>query len=287
LQVEHYKWALATSWARTFLVAMPPFGECQPRTEEQENKPGSNDEQEIKHEVTAFIPFADLLNYSAQEPCGGEMDSNYQYFRVWTSHPISPGEQIFIEYGNKGNAELLLYYGFAIQDNPNSSLKLAFYLAKSDPLIIQKEKLLKDLHMSPYHVDDDYLWYEIPVMMGELNLNEETERITTINPLLMPFLRISAITNEVELTCPTFSEPISLANEIAALHTLGEKCQSQVDGYPTTIEEDEEILSERPPSNPRILFAVIARLEEKRIYTDITEKVKVLIDFLLAQNSLT
>jgi hypothetical protein len=59
-----------------------------------------------------------------------------------------------VEYGNKGNTELLLYYGFAIQGNPFTTVKIAFDLDRDDPNFNWKvQKLKETIHLEPYHID--------------------------------------------------------------------------------------------------------------------------------------
>jgi len=105
--------------------------------------------------VTAFIPFADMLNYKPIDVCGGDITTpDEDTFRVWSSRPIEKGEQVFIEYGNKGNTELSLYYGFSLFDNPFTSVKIAFYLDPDLPLYAWKrDKLKSAINLDPYHVD--------------------------------------------------------------------------------------------------------------------------------------
>lgn len=246
--LERYKWALATAWARTFLVSLSP--------------PENPEEEDLK-QATAFIPLADMLNYSANDPCGGDMDETYQSFRVWSNSPLSADQQIFIEYGSKGNTELLLYYGFVLPNNPYSVIKLSYTLSDSEPFYSEKLQLIKGLlGLEPYATHN---CFEVTLRQGEPN--------SEANSSVLPFLRLHAICSlqDLQAAVESTANPLSVQNETSAMKLLAEKCISSFANYPTTIEEDEVLLKSSLSSRSEYV-AILSRLEEKRMYRFIIEQ---------------
>ena len=51
-------------------------------------------------------------------------------------------EQVFINYGEKSNADLLLLYGFSLDRNVFNSVDISVGLSKDDPLFLRKKEYL-------------------------------------------------------------------------------------------------------------------------------------------------
>ncbi|SGZ49981.1 CIC11C00000002709 [Sungouiella intermedia] len=75
-----------------------------------------------QEDVTMLIPVVDLLNHNpkALVSWGGASGS----FKFESHDDYSRGDQVFNNYGQKGNEELLLAYGFCIENNPADSVVL-------------------------------------------------------------------------------------------------------------------------------------------------------------------
>lgn len=76
----------------------------------------------LQEDVAMLIPLVDLLNHNprAQVSWGGLNGS----FVLEAHGSFASGDQIFNNYGQKGNEELLLAYGFCIENNPADSVAL-------------------------------------------------------------------------------------------------------------------------------------------------------------------
>lgn len=76
----------------------------------------------LQEDVAMLIPIVDLLNHSpkAQVSWGGADG----LFRLESHDVYNSGDQVFNNYGQKGNEELLLAYGFCIENNPADSVAL-------------------------------------------------------------------------------------------------------------------------------------------------------------------
>ena len=71
---------------------------------------------------TGMVPYADLLNHSENPNTTWKYDDSKKAFIVIATKYIPKKTEIFDSYGNKSNVQLMMYYGFSIKDNKNSSL---------------------------------------------------------------------------------------------------------------------------------------------------------------------
>lgn len=79
----------------------------------------------IGGEELALVPYADLMNhnpysntYIDAQRSGMPLVSRIEKVAVYADRSYKKFEQVFINYGEKGNADLLLLYGFALERNP-------------------------------------------------------------------------------------------------------------------------------------------------------------------------
>ena len=71
-----------------------------------------------------MCPYVDMGNHRS----AASSDLAYEYFRdafsLETNDAFGAGEQVFISYGRRGNADLLQFYGFVERDNPWTTYEL-------------------------------------------------------------------------------------------------------------------------------------------------------------------
>lgn len=76
----------------------------------------------LQEDVAMLIPIVDLLNHNPKAKVSwGGADG---LFKLESHDVYSAGDQVFNNYGQKGNEELLLAYGFCIENNPADSVAL-------------------------------------------------------------------------------------------------------------------------------------------------------------------
>ena len=99
----------------------------------------------ISGEELALVPYADLMNhnpysrtYIDAQRSGMPLISRTEEVAVYSDRPYKQFEQVFISYGEKGNADLLLLYGFALERNPFNSVEISVGLSKDDPFMTKK-----------------------------------------------------------------------------------------------------------------------------------------------------
>jgi hypothetical protein len=79
-------------------------------------------------EELALVPYADLMNhnpysntYIDAQRSGMPFLSRKEEVALYADRSYKKFEQVFINYGEKGNGDLLLLYGFALDRNPFDS----------------------------------------------------------------------------------------------------------------------------------------------------------------------
>ena len=79
-------------------------------------------------EELALVPYADLMNHSPYsntyidaQKSGLPLLSRQEEVALYSDRNYRKFEQVFINYGEKSNADLLLLYGFALEKNPFNS----------------------------------------------------------------------------------------------------------------------------------------------------------------------
>ncbi|KAG8325181.1 Histone-lysine N-methyltransferase setd3 [Homalodisca vitripennis] len=94
--------------------------------------------------VNALIPLWDMANHS-----NGKISTDYSLGTdrseclAWRD--FNAGEQVFIFYGARSNADLLVHNGFVYPDNLHDSFRVRLGVAKSDPLATERGRVLARL----------------------------------------------------------------------------------------------------------------------------------------------
>ena len=214
----------------------------------------------LNGEELALVPYADLMNhnpysntYIDAQRSGMPLISRTEEVAVYADRSYKKFEQVFINYGEKGNGDLLLLYGFALDRNPFNSVDITVGLSKEDPLYLQKKSYLdKNGRTAPS--------VRFPLQAARYPSE------------LIDFLRFLLVESEdlgmQELVRTDFNEPISPSLERRVLATLVSICESYLEQYANSVEEDERLMMDRKmfgTLNRRQRMAVKLRASEKRI----------------------
>ncbi|KAL7484768.1 hypothetical protein ACHAW6_010392 [Cyclotella cf. meneghiniana] len=224
-------------------------------------------------ERLAMVPYADLINHSAfsqafidARECGDWLFKNGdEEVILYADRGYRQMEQVYISYGQKSNAELLLLYGFALERNPYNSVDVTVSIAprtaklaaanegiEEDPLAQEKIDFLKSVGRDQT-VDFPCYADRYPVEMLE-------------------YLRLMMMTPEdtrgKALSEFDYSRTISPANEAAVLQSVVEAVNYQLNLFPQSEEDDANIIKDKTlfrllSYNQRM--AVRHRRNEKRL----------------------
>jgi histone-lysine N-methyltransferase SETD3 len=197
-----------------------------------------------------LIPMADMFNHKNDFPTlMTESEKQRSTLHAPAHSGYAVGDQIFDSYGNKSNAQLLLSYGFMVDDNEHDSLNINIGFSGAT------------------------VWDEAKVLLLT-KLNFENAKL--VAPLfrshlpqeLMRFLRIAhLLPQEVESAQRALSSggaAVSLRNELAVVRDLLNKIDTFLESYKTSIEEDEAALR-RSSLQPILRLVVRYRKAEKEV----------------------
>ncbi|KAK6931266.1 SET domain [Dillenia turbinata] len=228
------------------------------------------------------IPLIDLINHSAgitsedhiherTGPAG--LFSWDLLFSLRTTVSVTAGEQVkcpkssnasvkmmfikvvFIQYGlKKTNSELALDYGFIESTPHRNAYSLTLEVPCSDPFFRDK------LDITKLNGLDETTDFEI--LLGH-----------PLPPKMLPFLRLIALGGtDAFLLDPSLRNsvwgclefPVSHANEKIICNVVRDACKYALSCYPTTIDEDEKLMTEGN-LRPRLWIAVGIRSGEKKV----------------------
>jgi len=227
-------------------------------------------------EALAMVPYADLINHSpfsqayidARASGDWLVKTGEEEIILFADRGYRRMEQIYISYGPKSNADLLLLYGFAVERNPFNSVDVTVGIAP------RTESFVKEI------AEDDTMEVD-PLAEEKVEFLESVGRDKMVDfpcyadryPVeLLEYLRLMQMTPEDARGKPLadfdYSRSISLANEAAVLKSIIEAVKRQLSKYPQSEEEDANMI--RDKNMFRLLsyekrMAVRHRRNEKRL----------------------
>lgn len=199
----------------------------------------------------ALVPYADLVNHSPF--CSSYIDMHTTFLTgnknviLYSDRAYSKMDQVFVTYGPKSNAELLLLYGFVIDRNPYNCVDLTVGPDPSDPLY---ERKLEYLRTSGVEEENKFPLYNDRYPME-----------------LIECLRFCVATEE-ELDSSDFGSFVSERNEQQVADALTAACESALAAYPQDIDADKMFLSDRNmylALDTKTRCAIRQRMGEKQI----------------------
>lgn len=201
-------------------------------------------------ERLAMVPYADLINHSAfsgafidaRESGDWLFKDGEEEVILYADRGYRQMEQVYISYGQKSNAELLLLYGFALERNPYNAVDVTVSIAprtaavaaaqgdvEEDPLADEKVAFLRDAGRDQT-VDFPCYADRYPIEMLE-------------------YLRLMMMTPEDSRGRPLeefdYSRTISPANEAAVLQSVVAAVRYQLGLFPQTEEADAAIIKDK------------------------------------------
>merc|ERR1719464_1391346 len=99
-----------------------------------------------------MVPLLDLLNQRSDADLTVKVRAGHLEFICDAG--VKAGEQLWNNYGAKANDELLLHYGFAVEDNPCDSVQLA--LAPKEEKSVAKDAP-KVLRLTPKGIPEEVI----------------------------------------------------------------------------------------------------------------------------------
>ncbi|XP_055544926.1 actin-histidine N-methyltransferase [Wyeomyia smithii] len=218
-----------------------------------------------------LIPFWDMANH-----VNGEITTGYnellQQVESLALKDFRKGEQIFIHYGSRNNADFLVHNGFVYPDNANSNVSLQLGLNTTDELFEQRKQLLEVL--------------KLPTT-GEFTINRGP---AFISPELLGFARVFNMTKDqlahwieqkevdtVQLLDSSYKLEGDLQQKVWKFLSIRLQLMLRMSG--TTLEQDETLLANQgQKGTPKLghirTMLVQFRVVEKKVITEVLEYCK-------------
>ena len=202
-------------------------------------------------DALALVPYADLLNHSPYSQSYFLVNSvplsNQKEVALYADRAYARNDQIFISYGQKSNAELLLLYGFVVDRNLYDEVELTVALGDDDALYAEKRAFLERQGLKTKMA--------FPLLIDRYSSE------------LVQFLRLCcAQPSDLPLEGLKYNERISPQNERAALGALIAGCEQALAEYPESEAEDAAMMD-----NAR-LFAALTRNQRMAVKLRRNEK---------------
>ncbi|KAI9914466.1 hypothetical protein PsorP6_008117 [Peronosclerospora sorghi] len=241
LTLEDYTWAMSVIWSRAFGI----------------NKGGKY--------LRVLCPAMDMFNHDVRinNPLDDfvSFDDEKQMMTHHVPTAVTAGSALNISYGQYSNAKLLYSYGFIGRENTRRAVDFWIKIPPADPYLKLKQTVLDSNKLTREQTYD---------FSGTLFTNDVDERLlATLRVILMNEQEIPQY-NKVKLLA--FESSIfSARNELAVYDNLQAACRRKLTTSSTTLEQDEAILAEMTTElkNPRYLYAVQVRYQDKQVFTEV------------------
>ncbi len=216
-------WALGAARSRTFELPAPG--------------PGGGS-------LYGMFPVCDMLNHQFGST-SLRVDAARRVFEVAAAQPFAEGEQVVISYGAMGNEDLLAAYGFVDDENDVDAVHVP------PTTLIAATRALWAAADAGAEQDSDAEWAQRVELLRRRHGGRayrmfrggEGEELMEAARMLCAgradFQRIAAGPDGGR-----WGEPVDLDSECRAWAAVASACGEILESYPTTLEEDEELLAD-------------------------------------------
>lgn len=199
----------------------------------------------------ALVPLGPpLLAYSSK--CKAMLTAVDEVVQLLVDRPYKAGESIVVWCGPQPNSKLLINYGFVDEDNSYDRLVVEAALNTEDPQYQDKRMVAQrngKLSVQVFHV----------------RAGREKEAIAD----MLPYLRLGYVSDTSEMQYVISSQgpicAVSPCMERAVLDQLVDYFEARLAGYPTTLSEDEAMLTDSNLHPKKRVATQLVRMEKKML----------------------
>lgn len=199
----------------------------------------------------ALVPLGPpLLAYSSK--CKAMLTAVDDVVQLLVDRPYKAGESIVVWCGPQPNSKLLINYGFVDEDNSYDRLVVEAALNTEDPQYQDKRMVAQrngKLSVQVFHV----------------RAGREKEAIAD----MLPYLRLGYVSDTSEMQYVISSQgpicAVSPCMERAVLDQLVDYFEARLAGYPTTLSEDEAMLTDSNLHPKKRVATQLVRMEKKML----------------------
>ncbi|KNC78591.1 hypothetical protein SARC_08990 [Sphaeroforma arctica JP610] len=215
-------------------------------------------------ETNMLVPLVDLADH---HPTEGRrvtkmFNSETQCFEVKAASKFAAGEQLYLQYGDVQNWQLVIYYGFALHDNVFDSFDINLELPSDDtPADSMRRSLLLTLGENS------------GMFNTENKLSIGADGAFVVTPTLLPTLRLLTADGVLleKMTVQNLETYIKDASaskerELRMFESLSAMFKATLEAYPTPLDDDLARLSEDGVSSFETA-CLVYRIGQKRLLT--------------------
>ena len=199
-----------------------------------------------------MVPISDFFNHNFNSNAHWRYNSSTKLFEIYTTKKIKNGDEILLSYGEKGNNEYLLHYGFTIKNNKFGERSIYYfnYLENELKDIIE---ITEKLRKNNFELEIDFKGTKI------LQSFKELREIFNI-------LETDEINKNV-----VYDNPISLENEEEVINTVIKILENIYKEYPTKLKvlylliKDDIIHLNQKEISINIMNILNVIIEEKKV----------------------
>ncbi|KAF5737766.1 Rubisco methyltransferase family protein isoform 3 [Tripterygium wilfordii] len=249
----------------------------------------------IRIDVPMMLPLIDMCNHSfnpnariVQEHDAGNTN---MLIKVVAKNSIKKNEFFQLNYGCLSNDLFLLDYGFVIPLNPYDCIEL-----KYDGALLDAASVATGISLPNF--SSPAPWQQ--QILSQLNLDGEAPNLKVrlggpelVEGRLLAALRV-LFASDAEtvqkhdinsLTSLSAEAPLGIANEVAALRTIGAICLIALEHFPTKVMEDESLLKRGVSASTEL--AIQFRVLKKSVIMDVMSDVGRRVKLLLSKEEVT
>ena len=216
------------------------------------------------HKTDVLAPFADLLNHKRPRQTQWYFDDNLESFVIQATEDIQEGNEIFDSYGRKTNARFLLNYGFCLEENDTNEFMLKITFNENYPLFEEKQKFFQsenDLVRS-FNLNNNFYESQIIELLSFLRFILFDG---DINDLYNAINSSENYYNEEVVLSFYYIQPITKELEIKVLKHLSLLCRKALSKYPTSFEEDQNMLKNKKHISFNLRNILLLLMSEKMV----------------------
>ena len=216
------------------------------------------------NKTDVLAPFADLLNHKRPRQTQWYYDDKLESFVIQATEDIQEGSEIFDSYGRKTNARFFLNYGFCLEDNDTSEYIMKITFNENYPLFEEKKNFFQNEYelVRSFNLNNNFYESQIIEILSFLRFilfdGDINELYNAINS------SENIYNEEVTLTF-YYIQPISKELEIKVLKHLSLLCRRALGKYPTTFEEDQNLLKSKKNISFNLRNCLLLLMSEKTV----------------------
>jgi len=188
------------------------------------------------HKTDGLVAMADMLNHKRPNETSWHFDNGLNAFTITTTKRLLKGAQVFDSYGRKCNSRYFVNYGFSLDSNEDNQVAMFFTLPP--PAEDADEKALMAYQLKCKFIGTHQRLFQIPF--------EHKERVTRkcVSFLRVAFADMDELLPLAKLSSLEKIDPISIKNEYLVMKEVARQSQRTLEGFSTTLAEDNALLAE-------------------------------------------